>query len=361
MTSRGDVSHRRGSRVGPSPGKNVATFPGDIRVGVVMHVRTLAGEFGLDFGQLLVAAGTTADAFDDPEARVGFDILGRLIGSCAERSDCRHIGLLVGRRFDSDSLGELGALMRNCKSVGEALALGTSHLQVTDRGAMSFMLDAGDGRAALGYALFAGVIPGAEYIQDGALVMQCRLLRELCGPPWRPLLVRLSRARPADLRPYRAALGENVEFDADLSAIIFDSRWLDQPIAGASSKAFRAATRAIKSKEASCPVPFSWQVRRVIHALLFSSSATTPRIARTFDVAPRTLRRRLAEDDTTVRSLVSDVRRELSFHLLRNTGLKVSEIAAALRYADGAVFSRAFRSWTGMSPRRWRSRSASGS
>jgi AraC-like DNA-binding protein len=36
---------------------------------------------------------------------------------------------------------------------------------------------------------------------------------------------------------------------------------------------------------------------------------------------------------------------------LRDTRLKVSEVAEALRYADAAVFSRAFRSWTGMSPR----------
>ncbi|MCJ7453133.1 MAG: AraC family transcriptional regulator [Steroidobacteraceae bacterium] len=322
----------------------------------MLQIRTLAREFGLDFPELLATAGAAPDVFDDPEARLPSDVLGRLLEGCASHTDCPHFGLLVGRRFDATSLGELGGLMKNCTSVREALALGTAHLQVTDQGAMSFMLDVGDGRTALGYALFAGVIPGAEYIQDGGLTMQYLLLRELCGPSWRPLLVRLSRARPTELKPYRAVFGENLEFDADLSAIIFDSRWLDQPISGASSNAFNAAARAIQSKEASDPVPFSRQVHRAIRAMLFSSSGSTPKLARLFNVAPRTLRRRLAEEDATVRSLTNDVRRELAFHLLRDTQLKISQVAEALRYADAAVFSRAFRLWTGMSPRRWRAK-----
>jgi AraC-like DNA-binding protein len=358
LTNGDDVS--RATSLGRSPrrqstlGNPVSTLPDGVRVGAVLQIRTLAGEFGLDFPELLATAGAAPDVFDDPEARLATDMLGRLLESCARHANCPHFGLLVGRRFEATSLGDVNGLMKNCTSVRQALSLGTAHLHLTDHGAMSFMFDVGDGRAALGYALLAGVIPGADHIQDGGLTMLYLLVREICGPSWRPLLVRLSRERPAELKPYRAVFGDKLEFEADLSAIIFDSRWLGQPISGASNEAFNAAARAIRSQEASDPVVFSRQVRRAIHALLFSSSASTSKIARTFDLAPRTLRRRLAEEGETVRSLTSDVRRELSFHLLKDTNLKLSEVAAALRYADAAVFSRAFRSWTNMSPRRWR-------
>lgn len=348
------ISRGKGPRRQSTPRKPVPTLSEGVRVGVVQQIRTLAGEFGLDFPELLASAGAAPGVFDDPEARLPSGMLGRLLQDCARQADCPHFGLLVGRRFDSASLGDVSGLMKNCTSVGQALSLGTAHLHLTDQGAMSFMLDVGDGRAALGYALLAGVIPGADHIQDGGLTMQCLLLRELCGPSWRPLLVRLSRPRPAELKPYRAVFGDKLEFEADLSAIIFDARWLGQPISGASNKAFNAAARAIRSRQASDPAAFSQQVRRAIHALLFSGSASTQKIARTFDVAPRTLRRRLAKEGATMRSLTGDVRRELAFHLLKNTRLKLSEVAAALCYADAAVFSRAFRSWTNMSPRQWR-------
>ncbi len=319
-----------------------------------MHVRTLAEELGVDFPTLLADAGAAPGTFEDADNSIPYDVLGRLLVACAEHTDCGHFGLLVGTRFDPSSLGELNSLMKNGGSVREALSLGASYLQVADQGAMSFLLDVSDGRTAMGWALFAGDIPGATHIQDAALAIQCRILRELCGPAWRPLLIRLSRSRPADARPYRAAFGVNVEFDSDLSAVVFDSYWLDQPISGANREVFLAAARAVELRAGSDPVPFSRQVRRAIHALLFSSSVSTTKIARFFDVAPRTLRRRLADEGATVRDLTGDVRRELSFHLLRNTHLKISEVAEALRYADAAVFSRAFRSWTNMSPRQWR-------
>lgn len=353
VTSRGNGPGRQ-----RAPRGRVSIFPDGVRIRAVLQIRTLAREFGLDLPALLAAAGAAPDVFDDPEARLPSDMLGRLLEGCARHADCPHFGLLAGRHFDTSSLGEVGGLMKNCKSVRQALSLGTAHLHLTDQRAMSFLLDVGDGRTALGYALFAGVVPGAEYILDGGLMMQYLLLRELCGPHWQPLLVRISRARPAELKPYRAAFGANLEFDADLSAIIFDSRWLDQPISGASTKAFNAAARAIQLKEASEPVGLSRQVHRAIIALLFSSSASAQKIAQLFNLAPRTLRRRLAEEGKTVRSLTNDVRRELAFHLLRDTRLTVSEVAEALRYADAAVFSRAFRSWTGSSPRRWRAQGA---
>jgi AraC-like DNA-binding protein len=54
--------------------------------------------------------------------------------------------------------------------------------------------------------------------------------------------------------------------------------------------------------------------------------------------------------------LVSQTRFELAKQLLENTQLPLSEIASALRYADAAVFSRAFRNWSKTSPRAWRAR-----
>jgi AraC-like DNA-binding protein len=70
----------------------------------------------------------------------------------------------------------------------------------------------------------------------------------------------------------------------------------------------------------------------------------------------RTLRKRLTAERTSLHQLVSQTRFELAKQLLENTELPLAEIASALRYADAAVFSRAFRSWSMTSPRQWRAR-----
>jgi AraC-like DNA-binding protein len=241
-------------------------------------------------------------------------------------------------------------------TVGEALRLAATHLGVNDRGAISLVLDVGNSRAALGYALLGGRTPAAMQILDGAIAMQHRLLGGLCGPSWRPLLVRLSRNRPRNVRPFRTILGPNLEFNADLSAIVFDARWLDHPIAGADPASLAEVNTVIESTEARQGGSFATQVRRAVYALLFMDSATAPRVARLFNLPERTLRRRLAHEKTTVRGLVSDARRELSYHLLRATDLSVSEISEALHYSDIAAFSRAFHAWSETSPRQWRAR-----
>jgi AraC-like DNA-binding protein len=40
--------------------------------------------------------------------------------------------------------------------------------------------------------------------------------------------------------------------------------------------------------------------------------------------------------------------------LLRASTLPVNSIAWSLGYADASAFSRAFRRWSGMTPREWR-------
>jgi AraC-like DNA-binding protein len=92
---------------------------------------------------------------------------------------------------------------------------------------------------------------------------------------------------------------------------------------------------------------------------MFTGSASAANLTRLFNLHERTLRRRLAKEGATLRSLASEARRELAYHLLRDTDLPVSDIAAILRYSDVSVFARAFRRWSRTSPRQWRTEHAS--
>jgi len=47
---------------------------------------------------------------------------------------------------------------------------------------------------------------------------------------------------------------------------------------------------------------------------------------------------------------VRDVSYETARHLLRETRLPIGEIAVALRYADTSAFTRAFGTWSGVTP-----------
>ena len=76
-------------------------------------------------------------------------------------------------------------------------------------------------------------------------------------------------------------------------------------------------------------------------------------VASALYVSVRTLRRQLAEEDTSFRALVDETRLLLAEELLRTGRLSVEAIAERLGYAESASFVRAFVRWTGMPPRRW--------
>jgi AraC-like DNA-binding protein len=297
--------------VGSAPETPPGPF-GDVRVGPLLVVPALLRERGLDPADVLAKVGLDQQLFEDPENRVSFDVLGRLIETCVELTRCPHFGLLIGQQFHIEALGVLGDLMLNSQTLRDALRLATQHLEIHDRGAVALALDLGDSQAALGYALFAGRIPASEQILDGAIAMQVRLLRRLCGPSWKPLVVQLSHSRPRRIEPLRKCLGANLEFDAKHSAIVFDSRWLDHRIAGADPAKYAALLEAIESAKPHEAGSFVWQVRRAIYALTLSAAPSSANIASLFGLHERTLRRRLGRAGATVRGLVSKVRSELA-------------------------------------------------
>ena len=74
--------------------------------------------------------------------------------------------------------------------------------------------------------------------------------------------------------------------------------------------------------------------------------------ARRLAMSERTLRRRLAEENTTFRDLADEVHRMLAEELLATGALSVEDIALRLGYAEATSFIAAFKRWTGTTPAR---------
>ncbi|KIC42181.1 AraC family transcriptional regulator [Ruegeria sp. ANG-R] len=72
-------------------------------------------------------------------------------------------------------------------------------------------------------------------------------------------------------------------------------------------------------------------------------------------LSARTLARRLADEGTTYREIVEDLRSDLAQTFIKN-GMNLSEISYSLGYSDQAAFSTAFKRWTGQAPSTFRKR-----
>jgi AraC-like DNA-binding protein len=246
--------------------------------------------------------------------------------------------------------------MRHSATVGDALHDLLVHLHIHDRGGSPVLLAPDAGSALLGYSIYHQEMPGAECIYATATTIAHRLLRELCGPAFTPLVVQFAYDRPASTAEYRRAFGSGMAFNAAISGVVFASSWLSQPLTGADPVRHRELAQAIEDAEEDGPTSFAERLESVLHQALLSGTASAADVARRFAIHERTLRRRLQAEGRSLRRLVNRTRFEIAGQLLRNTRLSVTEIAAALQYADSNAFSRAFRSWANRSPREWRAR-----
>lgn len=329
---------------------------GEVRIGPVAAIPDVLRKLGVTPSLPFVRVGVPLSTFKNPENTIAFAALGRLFSECSTLTGCDHFGLLVGECFDLSRLGAIGYLMRNSPTVGEALRALLLHLYLHDRGAVPILINLEASHVLLGYSIYRHGTRGAAQLYDVAIAIGYRALKEICGAPWKPLCVQFSHARPKDSRPYRRLFGPNVRFDAEMSGIAFEASWLDHAIAGADPNLRELVLQAIQQSQANSTMSFADVVRGALHQMVLSGTSSAGNVALLFGMHERTLRKRLTAERTSLHQLVSQTRFELAKQLLENTELPLSEIASALRYADAAVFSRAFRGWSKTSPREWRAR-----
>ena len=92
-------------------------------------------------------------------------------------------------------------------------------------------------------------------------------------------------------------------------------------------------------------------VENAIAPLLPHGKANVEAVAQQLAVSPRTLARRLSEEDTSFSDVLEGLRNDLAARYLAGKEFGIAQIAWLLGYQETSAFSRAFKRWTGKAPR----------
>jgi AraC-like DNA-binding protein len=99
---------------------------------------------------------------------------------------------------------------------------------------------------------------------------------------------------------------------------------------------------------------FLERVRIAVQQRLTGRRPTIEDIADELHVSSRTLQRRLQDSGSSFQRVLEEARHHLARHYLNNSVLELNEAAYLLGYEDSNSFVRAFRTWEGVPPARWR-------
>jgi AraC-like DNA-binding protein len=313
----------------------------------------LLAEHGVDPGPLVAEGGLSLGVFASPDNVVPFDALCRVVKLAADRTQLPDIGLRACMHTGLRALGTVGYLVAHSETVERGLAALQEYLYVHDQGATAFFTHEGP-TAFLGYEILGPDVPGADQMTFGALTIAANLMRELCGPGFRLQAVTISYRAPARTSLFRSFFDVPVHFGADRSALAFEARWLASRIPTSDNYLREVLTARIKDELALAGETTLDRIRRVVRSLVAGGRFGLDDAAAAFSVDRRTLARRLASHGTSFREVLDDARHAAARRLLQTSDLPVAAIAGRLGYADPATFSRAFRRWSGTSPRGFR-------
>ncbi|MFF5288209.1 helix-turn-helix transcriptional regulator [Paractinoplanes globisporus] len=101
------------------------------------------------------------------------------------------------------------------------------------------------------------------------------------------------------------------------------------------------------------------RVRATLLELLPAGQPSAPAVARRLALSPRTLQRRLADEDTTFQAVLEQTRLSLARHYLDRPDVTIAEIAFLLGYDEPSSFYRAFHRWSGTTPHQARAAATS--
>jgi AraC-like DNA-binding protein len=184
----------------------------------------------------------------------------------------------------------------------------------------------------------------------------CAFIRSMLERAWRPDEIHFEHAAGRHAEVVQARIGAPARFGQTMNRIILSTAVLDRPLPSRARGAAPFLERHLRELATTIPAGdsgFAGQVGLVIARRLGRSPVSLEKVADAMGIAPRSFQRRLAAENIAFRDILRQQRQRVAEGLISTGRVPVSHIAEVLGYAESTVLSRAFKGWTGTSPRNY--------
>ena len=247
-----------------------------------------------------------------------------------------------------------------CRSLREVIARTTSFSEMIFPRMGRVTLRVSGPRAALQMASQRNILNACAYLSDlTGLSSYYRLFGWLIGEDIGLLRIDMQYPPLLTERTICHLMRHPINHRASENSLHFPSHYLERPVVRshyeleALLRFFPFDTEIMQTREWPLSERISQQLEKALN--IGDPLPTAETLARQFSISLATLKRRLADEGTSLSSLKALRRREAAQRLLSDRRLAIAEVARMTQYSDAGAFTRAFHQWTGQSPYRWRS------
>ncbi|MDP3738611.1 MAG: AraC family transcriptional regulator [Hyphomonadaceae bacterium] len=328
-----------------------------VGAGLARGLVKLAVSTGADEAALAERSGINLEDLQDQDNRVPMAKYIALMRAAKELTGDPALALHWGEAVDLSEVSIVGLIMNAAETMGEAFV----QMNRFGKLAIDFEVEG----AGPGDRFRMRMEKGGVWLEDaranpnefpeltevGFARMTCQPRRFL--PKQHVLEVHVTHPAPA----YRA------EYDRVFQCpVVFDSHWNAlrvDPAAGSHRVALQPryvfgvlserAQELLNSLETSKSA--RGKVESLLMPILHTGDVGIDVIAKKVGQSRQTLFRRLKAEGVTFEQVLDELRQRLAMHYLGNKKVSVNETAYLVGFSDPTAFSRAFKRWTGKSPR----------
>lgn len=329
-----------------------------ITIASVRHMVRVGELLGYPASELLSVGQLPTSMLLDPDASVSIHAFGAMWLALEERCGAVRYVTAHIEHMSPEVFGVSAHLMAVCGNLRHVVPLLDRYRPVIGFPIVpSIQVD--DTRVVVAFPIHALAATRSRSWNDAEVLAVLSLLRTLTGRSFAPLEVRMSYQGEADAT-HEAWFGCLIRFGCAGTSVILPLECLDAPFVQPCESVvpyLRERAEGLLQSAASRR-SYAERVVEVLPRWLTTSTNLESAVARELGVSERTLQRYLRSEGSSFGQLLEQTRRTLAERYLEDSKRSLAEVAILLGYSEVSSFSRAFKSWTGSSPRRSTSRDA---
>lgn len=318
------------------------------------HVESYVSDCGGDVEALFRAAGIDPDTFRPELDYISEDQFYGFIKEAENQSNQISFGLGIGSRLTLSSFGLLSRAFMCCANLGEAIEIAKRYSTLVMPLVRVSTQKEGP-HTKLEFEFYSRYPDLNQIVMEALIASSKKMLGILTSQNFQIEKLQLSFQQPAYIDHFPKDLARSVEFGSNCNAIyvkhsVFNSEFVTANPTDASKALAECEEELLRIHQSKS---MSAKVVELIRFHL-EGNPSEVMVADRLNLTERTLRRKLAQEETSFRELLRQVREEMAIVYLRETDLQIAQIALKLGYQETSNFRAAFKTWTGKSPRKWR-------
>jgi AraC-like DNA-binding protein len=328
-----------------------------VAAGLVRGLVDVAVSRGAKAADLFARSGINPAALEDQDNRVPFENYVSLMRTAKAACNDPALGLHFGELNDLTQVSVVGLIAEASETVFEAMQ------QMNRYGRLVVEIDGGPQRFKTVHqdgGLW--IVDARENPNDFHELTESTFARALVAARriGKPLVKRIhvTHPDPGYGDEYQRIFEAPVTFGARWNAMEIDERVLATPFRRQPGYVFgilsKHADALLAELEQEKVRSMRGRVESVLLVMLHKGDPSVDAAADKLGMSRQTLYRKLKAEGTTFERLLDQLRHRLALGYLSGRKASVNEIAYLVGFSEPAAFSRAFRRWTGQSPRDFR-------